>query len=844
MKKDLALETISRLTVSYKNLSLKEIFCKSHNGIELFKIYSIYADGHGFIICSSSIHLPPILGYSLESNFFPSNGEKNKEIDKLLDEIAKIALKNFSDQVTYKKEFAQLDNFQLQSIHSDEIANILPLIKTEWNQNSPFNDKVPGVTGCVPVAMGQIMKHHSWPFTSVGIIPEYKSFNTIMPAININGFSHPWDKMTNSGIGDQEGENAVADLMLHLGCAVKTQYGSSASFNTEDVAPVLKKYYCYDEDIAFGYLTPLASDTTFSSEELISIVSFNIENGKPVQLGGAGHSLICDGKDKNNFFHMNFGWGGIANGYYSLFNNPYCQTIITDIKPQQNLSIEWDTFSCSKQMILGDKFVAEIIIDSTSEESFMGDITLILADVSGVIITCLGATHTVYVSSGESVTVNFTFTVPTNLTCNSRQLGLLANNSNLMWGGKKVSGPIGCNNFVPVEIIRAKAKDNIWLRTSLEESLTFNRNHLTPVSVTLKNTGHDFYGNIALCLVDKNDNVMYEVARINGVILAGNDCVSLEFSAACPEETITGDVYTMKIFCSSDESLPVNAYPILIGGNEEIVNFSLVTIKSSVPYLDELSLPLSPNFPEHISPQTNTRINFDLYAKNGLLSQSNITLVLIDDNGVIYEIGSQKDNLGYGEGVTKHHSITPTISRSLPYGQYDIGIMVHIFVTDTYALVVSEVGVNNPVQITVDPVPQVPFVRLAESLPTSLTMVAGENFTLDSQLNLLKAEDDFPYVGTVIAYVVLPDSKKIKVGEIVEQFVTHLGPELLHMNCQLPEGLRNGVYELYLEAWDRHYPDIPSRLVGENENINDVVKIIVVDDGKYSQSVESSYSKI
>ena len=33
---------------------------------------------------------------------------------------------------------------------------------------------------------------------------------------------------------------------------------------------------------------------------------------------GGGHSFICDGFEYGNYFHINWGWGGMGNGYFLL----------------------------------------------------------------------------------------------------------------------------------------------------------------------------------------------------------------------------------------------------------------------------------------------------------------------------------------------------------------------------------------------------------------------------------------------------------------------------------------------------------------------------------------------
>ena len=47
-----------------------------------------------------------------------------------------------------------------------------------------------------------------------------------------------------------------------------------------------------------------------------------LNNSRPIQYagygGGGGHTWVCDGYDSNDFFHMNWGWGGAYDGYFSL----------------------------------------------------------------------------------------------------------------------------------------------------------------------------------------------------------------------------------------------------------------------------------------------------------------------------------------------------------------------------------------------------------------------------------------------------------------------------------------------------------------------------------------------
>jgi hypothetical protein len=58
--------------------------------------------------------------------------------------------------------------------------------------------------------------------------------------------------------------------------------------------------------------------------------------GKP-----GGHAFLCDGIDENNFLHVNFGWGGSADGYFHIlaedFSFPSLMGAITGIVPDTTL---------------------------------------------------------------------------------------------------------------------------------------------------------------------------------------------------------------------------------------------------------------------------------------------------------------------------------------------------------------------------------------------------------------------------------------------------------------------------------------------------------------------------
>jgi hypothetical protein len=73
-------------------------------------------------------------------------------------------------------------------------------------------------------------------------------------------------------------------------------------------------------------------------------ISQNVKDTLPVHLAvvdpawSMGHNVVVDGYNTNDYFHLNFGWGGSSNGWYLLPQEfPYGLTVvegaIVDINP-------------------------------------------------------------------------------------------------------------------------------------------------------------------------------------------------------------------------------------------------------------------------------------------------------------------------------------------------------------------------------------------------------------------------------------------------------------------------------------------------------------------------------
>ena len=182
------------------------------------------------------------------------------------------------------------------------------------------------MSGCVATAFAQIMYYHKWPQTATKQIPAYSTYEAL-PATTFD-----WDHMlpaySQQSLESEEQKNAVAELMLYCGHAVKMSYGTGASSAvTSYIMGALKSYFGYQNDAI------MINRNIYTLNEWDDIIYNELRHGRPIIISasaykGSGHAFICDGYAGNNLYHINWGWGGMSDGYFRLQ-----QSVIYGISP-------------------------------------------------------------------------------------------------------------------------------------------------------------------------------------------------------------------------------------------------------------------------------------------------------------------------------------------------------------------------------------------------------------------------------------------------------------------------------------------------------------------------------
>lgn len=269
------------------------------------------ANGEGFIVASGDTRMRPLLAQADSGKFSTTDMPEN--------------LRYWLS--TYEAEIQALDESASTSSGSifDAYATwqpIEPLVKTEWDQNGPYNDLAPVVNGntclagCVPVAMAQVVKaigYYNGKGSNTYTNPNHK----VEVSFDFESWKPDFSKMLNNyDMENYSAEQAheVAMLVKACGVAVNVGYGPDATGGN------LSRKAMVDY-LGFDPSSQIISRSLYKTAEWETLIYDQLSIGRPLYYSGSGnggHAFVCDGYSSNGLFHINWGWGGVSNGYFAL----------------------------------------------------------------------------------------------------------------------------------------------------------------------------------------------------------------------------------------------------------------------------------------------------------------------------------------------------------------------------------------------------------------------------------------------------------------------------------------------------------------------------------------------
>ena len=320
---------------------------------DIICFYAVSLSPAGYMIIAADDDLPPVIAYSFQDNLDPEgqlSGILKQDIALRLANIDKIPVQIIEKR---KKQWKLLTegnskvSIVTQQWPPTGTTSTGGWLETNWTQNAPYNQMCPidpvtstrSYTGCPATAMAQIINYHKttnntifddgddyyhnyqgrtfWIDNDFALhgFPSFPQLNAYLDTLNLH-------YINNIALTNQD----KAALTFACGVAATQVFTSegSGTFSVNQAFDAYQKFNCNTASLLFD------GDTT-----LFPRLIQNMKDSLPAHFAivdaanTTGHNVVIDGYNTDNYFHVNFGWGGSSNGWYLLPDEmPYGMTVI------------------------------------------------------------------------------------------------------------------------------------------------------------------------------------------------------------------------------------------------------------------------------------------------------------------------------------------------------------------------------------------------------------------------------------------------------------------------------------------------------------------------------------
>lgn len=276
----------------------------------------------GYILVSNSKDSPPIKAYSMKSDFKSLPKAYREFLLKELQKSAKIGRsKNKKSDSLYKDAWEFLEEFGDKTGTKRALSS--NLLKTNWGQGFPYNQKLPQIegrrvaSGCVNIALAQIMNYYSHPSYAKGGYVDHRLDNETLKSI-LNNKYH-WNLIDDGAKSKDRRKKAlsyelISYLVRDLAILNKT------SLNREDRGGSGARVDISSFISHFDYSTNI-SYISSSDPNFFKSIKEKIDKKEVVLLILSAHAAIADGYEEDivgESLHINLGWDGVGDNYYYI----------------------------------------------------------------------------------------------------------------------------------------------------------------------------------------------------------------------------------------------------------------------------------------------------------------------------------------------------------------------------------------------------------------------------------------------------------------------------------------------------------------------------------------------
>ena len=240
--------------VPYQSIGISSEYIEKFHNQVVYYIFNI--NDKGFVIISADDICFPVIAFSFESFYSPSNEAEQFHywMNLRKQEIAYNVENNVpvTDDITASwQRLNTTDVNKLLNNTNKSIMDVAPLVTTLWDQGFPYNELVPldatcssfdghVTTGCIATAMSQIMYYWRWPINGVGThCDTHHNYGFLCAGFDTT--TYDWNGM----VDQPSKENLpIATLMSHCGISVDMYYNQdgacSSGAQTSAVVSALK----------------------------------------------------------------------------------------------------------------------------------------------------------------------------------------------------------------------------------------------------------------------------------------------------------------------------------------------------------------------------------------------------------------------------------------------------------------------------------------------------------------------------------------------------------------------------------------------------------------------------
>lgn len=224
------------------------------------------------------------------------------------------------------------------------------LINTHWTGADNYAKYAPGpesnTLGCWSTTLAQISYYHRLQPTGLSDYTSSKGYKIFE---ELNSYVFNWDKFENeiTDATPQDNIDEIARYTYHIATIVQKDFGTGRYMTMMPPIKNIEKQLNVKAQLYINY-----KGLFQSKRKIRNIVLREIEANRPLYLyyrnmnvNGSGHSVVLDGYrfDENSFqVHLNFGWGGKKDGWYSLFDSIAIEgddelRMLITVQPQSNI---------------------------------------------------------------------------------------------------------------------------------------------------------------------------------------------------------------------------------------------------------------------------------------------------------------------------------------------------------------------------------------------------------------------------------------------------------------------------------------------------------------------------